>query len=259
MRILPGVGRNAAEQISEFRSLHGNITTENVFDIPNLKVSRQFFQLIDFARNPDYSSVPGRTNSREQEYTNKSTTHPAVSWDRQLGTRSCQYNSPENGSWSDKHIKTYAYIRSRRKSECSPEDDPARGPAYSPGGTPAHIGSTCSRRARSALRLHPAHQRKDLSSRRPAFSPGGTPARVLPVDEDYWVVPPKNLSRQHSREAPTNKLAYSPDSTTARRPAYSPGGTPARTKGSTNRLTGTLARRPAYSPGGTPSRTKRSF
>ena len=176
-------------------------------------------------------------------------------------TRSCQYDSPENGSWSDKHIKTLnAYIRSRRKSECSPEDDTARRPAYSPGGTPAHIESTCSRRARTALRLHPAHQRKDLSSRRPAYSPGGTPARVLPVDEDYWVVPPKNLSRQHSREAPTNKLAYSPDSSTmARRPAYSPGGTPARTKGSTNRLTCTLARRPAHFPGGTPARTKRSF
>ena len=174
-------------------------------------------------------------------------------------TRSCQYDSPENGSWSDKHIKTNAYIRSRRKSECSPEDDPARRPAYSPGGTPAHIESTCSRRARTPRRLHPAHQRKDLSSRRPAYSPGGTPARVLPVDEDYWVVPPKNISMQHSREAPTNKLAYSPDSTTASRPAYSPGRTPARTKGSTNRLIGTLARRPAYSPGGTPARTKRSF
>ena len=222
MHVLPGVGRKAAEQISEFISLHGNITTENVFDIPNLKVSEQFFQIIDFARNPDYSSVPGRTNSREQEYTNKSTTHPAVSWNRQSVTRSCQYGSPENGSWSDKHIKTNAYIRSRRKSECTPEDNPARRPAYSPGGTPAHIESTCSRRARTALRLHPAHQRKDLSSRRPAYSPGGTPARVLPVDEDYWVVLPKNLSRQHTREAPTNKLA--------RRPAYSPGGTPARTR-----------------------------
>ena len=193
MRILPGVGRKAAKQISEFRSLHGNITTENVFDIPNLKVSRQFFQIIDFARNPDYSSVPGRTNSREQEYTNKSTTHPAVSWDRQSVTRSCQYDSPENGSWSDKHIKTNAYIRSKRKSECSPEDDPARRPAYSPGGTPAHIESTCSQIARTPRRLHLAHQGKDLSSRRPAYSPGGTPAHVLPVDEGYWVVPPKNI------------------------------------------------------------------
>ena len=75
------------------------------------------------------------------------------------------------------------------------------------------------------------------------------------MDEDNWVIPPKNISKQHSREAST----YSPDSTTARRPTYSPGGTPARTKGSTKRLTGTLARRPAYSPGDTPERTKRSF
>ena len=159
----------------------------------------QFFQIIDFARNPDYSSVQGRTNSREQEYTNKSTTHPAVSWDRQSVTRSCQYDSPENGSWSDKHIKTNAYIRSKRKSECSPEDDPARRPAYSPGGTAAHIESTCSRRARTSRRLHLAHQGKDLSSRRPAYSPGGTPARVLPVDEDYWVVPPKNICSSRGR------------------------------------------------------------
>ena len=66
MRVLPGVGRKAAKLISEFRSLHGNITTENVFDIPNLKVSRQFLQIIDFARNPYYSSVPGRTTQENK-------------------------------------------------------------------------------------------------------------------------------------------------------------------------------------------------
>ena len=39
------------------------------------------------------------------------------------GTRSCQFKSTETGSWSDKHIKTNAYIRSKGKSEHSPEDD----------------------------------------------------------------------------------------------------------------------------------------
>ena len=66
MRILSGVGRKAAEQVSEFRRLNGNITTENVLGIPDVKVYRQFLEMVDFTRNHDYSSVPCRTNSRAQ-------------------------------------------------------------------------------------------------------------------------------------------------------------------------------------------------
>ena len=235
MRVLPGVGRKAAEQMSEFRRLHGNITTENVLGIPDVKVSRQFLQMVDFTRNHDYSCVPCRTNSRTQEH--RTNTYSAVSWDEQ---------SPEN--------------------TCTP----ARRPVYSLG---AHRKSEGSPRARSSRKCYPVYPRERTSARRPAYSPGGTPARVVPVDSEYLVVssrsPPKKplakrLSYSHE-VTPARRPAYSPGGTPARRfdsstesdQSYSP--CPPRTR-SSGRLRPayprkpTSARRPAYSPGGTPAR-----
>ena len=233
MRVLPGVGRKAAEQMSEFRRLHGNITTENVLGIPDVKVSRQFLQMVDFTRNHDYSSVPCRTNSRAQAH--RTNTYSAVSWD-----------------------------------EHSPENTPGRRPVYSPG---AHKKSEGSPRARSSRKRYPVYPRERTSARRPAYSPGGTPARVVPVDSEYSEVPPRSPPKKplakrlsYSPEVtPARRPTYSPGGTPARRfdsstesdQSYSP--CPPRTRSSGSLRPAyprkpTSARRPAYSPGGTPAR-----
>ena len=212
MHVLPGVGRKVADQMSEFRHLHENITAENVLGIPDVKVSRQFLQMVDFTRNHDYSSVPCRTNSRAQEL--RPNTYSAVSWDEQ---------SPENTPGRRPVYSPGAH----RKSEGSPktrssrksypvypqERTPARRPAHSPGGTPARrfdssteidrrsTYSPGSPRARSSRKNYPVYPRERTSVRKPAYSPGGTPSR---------------------------RLAYSPEIYGIHRPAYSPGGTPAR-------------------------------
>ena len=214
MRVLPGVGRKAAEQMSEFRRLHGNITTENVLGIPDVKVSRQFLQMVDFTRNHDYSSVPCRTNSRAQEH--RTNTCSAVSWDEQ-----------------------------------SPENTPGRRPVYSPG---AHRKSEGSPRARSSRKSYPVYPRERTSARRPAYSPGGTPARrfASPTEINPHRRSGYSQGSLRARSSRKNYPVYPRERISARRPAYSPGGTPSRRLAYSPEIYG--IHRPAYSPGGTPAR-----
>ena len=214
MRVLPGVGRKAAEQMSEFRRLHGNITTENVLGIPDVKVSRQFLQMVDFTRNHDYSSVPCRTNSRAQEH--RTNTCSAVSWDEQ-----------------------------------SPENTPGRRPVYSPG---AHRKSEGSPRARSSRKSYPVYPRERTSARRPAYSPGGTPARrfASPTEINPHRRSGYSQGSPRARSSRKNYPVYPRERISARRPAYSPGGTPSRRLAYSPEIYG--IHRPAYSPGGTPAR-----
>ena len=224
MRVLPNVGRAAAEQMSEFRDMHGNITKENVLNIPNVKVSKQFLQMVDFTRNPAYSSVPCRTNLEKQEDKQRSTPS-ADCWEYQSAPSDASNKTPD--SWS----------KSTRQSRQSSVGTQGSRPTYSSGGTPpcampvvipsgppntgkklySRVTSTCSSQS--------------VTRHRPAYSPGGTPAR---------------------RRCPVRRPAHSPGGTPARSPvrtaAYSPEGTSARRR--------STARRPAYSPGGTPACNK---
>ena len=232
MRVLPNVGRAAAEQMSEFRDMHGNITKENVLNIPNVKVSKQFLQMVDFTRNPAYSSVPGRTNLEKQEDKQRSTPS-ADCWEYQSAPSDASSKTPD--SWS----------KSTRQSSQSSVGTQGSRPAYSSGGTPPcampvkpdfvvpsgppNTGKKLYSRVTSTWK--PTCSSQSVIRHRPAYSPGGTPAR---------------------RNCPVRRPAYSPGGTPARSPvrtaAYSPEGTPARRR--------STARRPAYSPGGTPACNK---
>ena len=232
MRVLPNVGRAAAEQMSEFRDMHGNITKENVLNIPNVKVSKQFLQMVDFTRNPAYSSVPCRTNLEKQEDKQRSTPS-ADCWEYQSAPSDASSKTPD--SWS----------KSTRQSSQSSVGTQGSRPAYSSGGTPPcampvkpdfvvpsgppNTGKKLYSRVTSTRK--PTCSSQSVIRHRPAYSPGGTPAR---------------------RNCPVRRPAYSPGGTPARSPvrtaAYSPEGTPARRR--------STARRPAYSPGGTPACNK---
>ena len=220
MRVLPNVGRAAAEQMSEFRDMHGNITKENVLNIPNVKVSKQFLQMVDFTRNPAYSSVPCRTNLEKQG--DKQRSSPSADcWEYQSAPSDASSKTPD--SWS----------KSTRQSRQSSVGTQGSRPAYSSGGTPPsgppNTGKKLYSRVTSTRK--PTCSSQSVIRHRPAYSPGGTPAR---------------------RNCPVRRPAYSPGGTPARSPvrtaAYSPEGTPARRR--------STARRPAYSPGGTPACNK---
>ena len=232
MRVLPNVGRAAAEQMSEFRDMHGNITKENVLNIPNVKVSKQFLQMVDFTRNPAYSSVPCRTNLEKQEDKQRSTPS-ADCWEYQSAPSDASSKTPDSRS------------KSTRQSRQSSVGTQESRPAYSSGGTPPcampvkpdfvvpsgppNTGKKLYSRVTSTRK--PTCSSQSVIRHRPAYSPGGTPAR---------------------RNCPVRRPAYSPGGTPARSPvrtaAYSPEGTPARRR--------STARRPAYSPGGTPACNK---
>ena len=232
MRVLPNVGRAAAEQMSEFRDMHGNITKENVLNIPNVKVSKQFLQMVDFTRYPAYSSVPCRTNLEKQEDKQRSTPS-ADCWEYQSAPSDASSKTPD--SWS----------KSTRQSRQSSVGTQGSRPAYSSGGTPPcampvepdfvvpsgppNTGKKLYSRVTSTRK--PTCSSQSVIRHRPAYSPGGTPAR---------------------RNCPVRRAAYSPGGTPARSPvrtaSYSPEGTPARRR--------STARRPAYSPGGTPACNK---
>ena len=165
MRFLPHVGKIVAERMSEFRSKHGNITKRNILDIPNLNISRNFIAMIDFAENPDYSSVPCRTDLSEQEMKLESTPS-AVGWEDQ---------SPETWSRSD---VSGASSKSRRQSRLSSVGKRVPIPAYSPGGTPTRPVPKATRQRRPAYSPGGTPTRpvpKVTRQRRPAYSPGGTP------------------------------------------------------------------------------------
>ena len=222
MRVLPNVGRAAAEQMS------GNITKENVLNIPNVKVSKQFLRMVDFTRNPAYSSVPCRTNLEKQEDKQRSTPS-ADCWEYQSAPSDASSKTPD--SWS----------KSTGQSRQSSVGTQGSRPAYSCGGTPPcampvvvpsgppNTGKKLYSRVTSTRK--PTCSSQSVTRHRPAYSPGGTPAR---------------------RRCQVRRPAYSPGGTPARSPvrtaAYSPEGTPARRR--------STARRPAYSPRGSPACNK---
>ena len=73
LRELPGVGSRVAKNILRFRQDNFPITPSNIYDIPRLKTSKKFLQLIDFTAvhkgsgEPIHVDVRSRTNYHPQE------------------------------------------------------------------------------------------------------------------------------------------------------------------------------------------------
>lgn len=52
--VLPGVGKKIAKCIAKFRDIEGNITPENIYSIPRLKVTDHMLRMIDYTKSPYY-------------------------------------------------------------------------------------------------------------------------------------------------------------------------------------------------------------
>lgn len=62
--LLPGAGRLTAERITSFRQHYDNMNAEDLIEIPRLKLTRQFLDMLDFSPAcPEEAAYPAGAHS----------------------------------------------------------------------------------------------------------------------------------------------------------------------------------------------------